>query len=641
MHHLKQLSGAVCLALILFATCILLFAAQGNVTVVQAEQAVTTAVIPLGGFTNDGTAVNEAATSGATPALAIQSTGAVWTALRQASQILVRKFNPDTHTWMQQGGVLNNNAGSNPALGFGGANDNTAWAAWTETIDHNQQVMTARFDGSTWQPTGMLNLPAQAGDQAALATGATVTDARSLPWVAWKSTSGIAVKRAITDSVPVVWESVGDTLVIAAGATAGAPDLVFAGAEKHTPWLAWSESDSNGHFFVFGARAVADNSAPGGLRWQAVGKVADCTQTNCTLNANTQQATQDVQLTAGALVGETTPTPWLVFATTASTTVSEIRVMRLDDGATPSDLSDDRFIPAGAALNTQCLGNAGITSTNGSQPDIFFVGAVPHVAWIETVAGVGQLFVCHLADTRPGQERWDLDTVYAINRSAFAPAAAPMLGGDGNTSYVAWQEGEGQSDVWVAHRYPDGPAWGRNYPPFIRTISWSRNFVGRVYPEDELARAIETLAASTNPLTLTTSCYHVDGWEHIAEIQFKVANEKLTAFSGKYVAAEDNLYVENPDQPGTFLGGVKPGSTTPPIETAIATLYVADMRVRAHGNSSPVLDIDWIISFKEPTMFQDLKQMINIVYDDGKATGFFETGVLSFDYRIYMPVVQR
>lgn len=40
-------------------------------------------------------------------------------------------------------------------------------------------------------------------------------------------------------------------------------------------------------------------------------------------------------------------------------------------------------------------------------------------------------------------------------------------------------------------------------------------------------------------------------------------------------------------------------------------------------------------------MFQDLKQMSNLVYDDGQATSFFETGMLNFDYRVYMPTVQR
>lgn len=640
MQRLQHLLITLFFALLLLCVCVILFATDGNSTGVQAEQAPPDEVVPLGGFTADGAAVNTAATTGTTPALAINAAGDLWTALRQNDQIVVTKFNPTTQRWVQQGSALTND-GSNPALVLDDAT-NRAWVAWLETTNATEQIMTAQFDGSAWQPTGPLTDNNQNGDKAALTIGATVTNAMPMPWAAWAATSGITVKRAITDANGpggISWANVGETVALVAGATA-APDLGFAGAGERTPWVAWSEVDSSNKAFIFAARGVADNSAPGGLRWQPVGKVAGCTQSNCNLNADPQRAAQDVKLATGALPGESTTTPWVVFATATAANGQEIRVMRLDDGATATDPSDDRFIPAGGAVNTQCLSAAGITPSNGSQPDLFFVGAVPHVAWIETKEGWGQLFVCHLGDTRPGQERWDLDTIFPLNRTASATAVAPALSGNGNTPYVAWQEGNGQTKVFVAHRYPDGPAWGSNRPPFIRTISWSRNLVGRVGPEAAISRALEAITSSTNPLTLTTSCDHVSGWEHITEIQFKVANDKLTAFSGKYVAAEDKVYVENPNQPGTFVGGVKPGSSTAPIATTIATLYVANMRVRSHGDSSPALDIDWLISFNEPTMFQDLKQMINIVYDDGKTTGFFETGVLSFDYRAYMPVVK-
>lgn len=641
MHSLKHSIATLILTFVCFALCIMLFARPGVTPVAQAEEAAPADIVPLGGFTGDGSAVNSPGTTGKSPALVINPAGEVWAALQQNDQIVVSKFNPTTKLWAQQGSNLNTNAGRNPALARGGTTGSTLWAAWTEGAGATSQIKTARLEGSSWQPTGALPLHSQDSDKAALATGATVTDAIPMPWVAWGSGSGVVVKRALTDSNGpggIGWESVGTTLTLAS-ATATAPDLGFAGAGNRTPWVAWPEASSDGKAFIFAARGVADSNAPGELVWQPVGKVAGCAQTDCALNADPQQAAQGVKLATGALLGEATTSPWVVFAATTASH-SEIRVMRLDDGAT-ADSSDDRFIAVGGAVNTQCLQAVGITPGEGSQPDIFFVGTVPHVAWIETKAGVGQLFVCHLGDTRPGQARWDLDTNVALNQSTSASAAAPVLSTNGNTPYVAWQEGESQNNIFVAHRYPDGPAWGSNRPPFIRTISWSRNLVGRVYPDEGIARAIDDWVASTNPLTLTTSCDHVNGWEHIREIQFKVANSTLTAFSGKYVAAEDKVYVEDPAHPGTFLGGVKPGSNTSPIATAIATLYVANMRVHAHGNSSPALDIDWSISFNTQTMFQDLKQMINIVYDDGQATGFFETGVLSFDYRIYMPAIQR
>ena len=119
-----------------------------------------------------------------------------------------------------------------------------------------------------------------------------------------------------------------------------------------------------------------------------------------------------------------------------------------------------------------------------------------------------------------------------------------------------------------------------------------------------------------------------------------MANANLTAFLGKYVAASNKVFVENTAQSGVFLGGFQPG-VGQPVETANVTFYVNRIRVRPHGAGSAVLDIDWVMSFKEPLLFQDVKQMINIVYDDGQSTGFFETGLLSFDYRAYLPVVTR
>ncbi len=642
MYHLKLLLLSLLFALLLFVGFMRIFAVDSGALVAHAAAAIASAASPTGGFIADGGAVNAAATNGQSPAVAINGSGDLWTALRQNNQIVVTKFNATLGDWVQQGSSLESIDGSTPTLDFGGPSRNVAWIAWTAHADTGTQIMTARFEESDWQPTG---IAAQSGDSPFLVTGATVTDGLLLPWVAWRSTDGIAVKRAVTDTNDqggIQWEGVGDPLTLTDEAVASQPELAFAGAGSHTPWLAWLETGADGNSSVLSARATIDESAPGGLQWKPVGTMAGCVRAACHLNADIHQMVQHVSLASGALPGETIAKPWIVFDTATADNQHEIRAMRLDDGGTPADPSDDRFIPAGAAINSQCLGDARIgNSTNGGQPDIFFVGTVPHVAWIETQGDIGQLFVCHLADNRSGQERWDLDTIFPINRTGLASAAAPVLATDGNTPYIAWQEGSSQSNVFVAHRYPDGPAWGSNRPPFIRTISWSRNFVGLVGAEAEIAQAVEAISASTNPLTLTTSCDHVGGWDHIQEIQFKVANESLTAFSGKYIAAENKVYVEDPEQPGTLLGGLRPGSNVAPLETAIATLYVADMRVRSHGPNSPALDIDWIISFKEATMFQDLRQMINIVYDDGHETGFFETGLLSFDYRIYLPTVAK
>ncbi|HMN31612.1 MAG TPA: hypothetical protein PKE45_25920, partial [Caldilineaceae bacterium] len=331
---------------------------------------------------------------------------------------------------------------------------------------------------------------------------------------------------------------------------------------------------------------------------------------------------------------DSVPIPWVVFAEETAG-ASAIRVLKLDIGIA-ADASDDRFIPVGNNINSQCLGRAGQSGQGGSDPDIFFVGHVIHVAWVEQQNGVGKLFVCHLADARPGQERWDLDSDYPINRQVGAPASSASLSSNGDTPYLAWQEGSAASNVYVAHRYPAEPAWGRNYPPFIRTISWSREvLVTDLNVTGAIDQAIREMV--TKEFVLTTSCYHAEGWEHIQEIQFKIANDELTAFLGKYVAAEDKLYVANAD--GEFTApGFTPGSGQQYV-TDNVILNTAKTLPRSHGDHSPVLDIDWVMSFRTPTKNQDLLQQINIVYDDGRETGFFQTGLLSFDYRVYMPNV--
>jgi hypothetical protein len=281
-----------------------------------------------------------------------------------------------------------------------------------------------------------------------------------------------------------------------------------------------------------------------------------------------------------------------------------------------------------------------LSGLGGSQPDIYFVGNVPHVAWVEQQAEGAALYVCHLGDARSGQERWDLNNYYPINRSMRTTAMAPSLGSDGATPFVAWQEKGVSSNVFVAYRSPATPAWGSNRPPYIRTISWSRDLRQAVFSTEALERALQP-AASTRPLTLTTSCDHVHGWKHIQEIQFKIANSQLTAFLGRYVTAEDKVYVADPTRPGVFIGGVKPGANVVPLDTIHATLHVNRMRVQQRDTASPAVDIDWIVSFKDTTMFLDLRQSINILYDNGQSTGFFETGLLSFDYRVYLPDVAR
>lgn len=417
---------------------------------------------------------------------------------------------------------------------------------------------------------------------------------------------------------------------------AHAPDLAFSGSGNQTPWLVWSEVDDAGDSQVYAARGVEDAQAAGGLRWQLVGQQSNCLDSpnaaNCQLNFVPSVNATAIRIASGQLLGETIATPWVVFTEEDAGRRAVLRVLRLDLAGTPDDPSDNRFISAGDTVNEQCLGRGDRIAQAASDPDLVFVGSVPHVAWIDDSRA---LFVCHLADVRPGQERWDLDTLYPLNYNQLAAAAAPNLSTDGHTPFIAWQEQSQNSNVYVAHRYPSGPAWGSNRPPYIRTISWSRDYVGRSV-EAALAGAIDEMI--TRDFTLTTSCDHVNGWEEIREIQFQIANDEMTAFAGRYVQAEDRFYVL--DGTGEWQGPYQAG-VDDVLATPFVLLNLPQMRMRTHGPASPVVDIDWVMSFRSATMLQDFKQALNSVYENGEQTGFFATGEVSMDYRVYATWVQQ
>jgi hypothetical protein len=161
------------------------------------------------------------------------------------------------------------------------------------------------------------------------------------------------------------------------------------------------------------------------------------------------------------------------------------------------------------------------------------------------------------------------------------------------------------------------------------------------------------------PAEITTSCYHAEGWDNISAIDFKLADATNTIFVGRYVKAENKVYVEDPANPGTFLPPGTPGSGSP-IETANVILDVPHMPQPSVAiSTSSVLDIKWILYFKPPTFNKDYVQSINIRYNSppgtssGAAgelrtpqqviieTGFFRVGALSVGQRVMLPVIRR
>jgi hypothetical protein len=449
----------------------------------------------------------------------------------------------------------------------------------------------------------------------------------------------IVVSRALVDASAqggYRWQSVADTLNFDPARNAQEPDMVFAGVGNVTPWVVWRETNTEGIGHIFAKVAITQS-------WQSVGRQEACgnSEAACTLNLNPEHNAGRPRIAAGTLSNETSATPWVVFAEQAATGVYEIRVLRLDIGA-PTDNTDDRFTPVGGSVNAQCLSQGSFTVQGGGQPDIYFVGHVPHVAWVEGLGSGGQLFVCHLADARPGQERWDLDSISPLNRAATSLASAPSLGSDGNTPYVSWQEGITPTNVLVAHRYPAGPAWGNNYPPNVRNISLIDSATAAALPPDLQAASTgddASAQARSMPVAITTVANHVNGWEHVQEIQFKLVNGDQIVFLARYVRSENKVYVQDPDHPGVFLPGVTPGAGAPSIPGRFVTLVTPSMSIVNHGAGSAALDIRWMLIFEDATFLQTYTQAINLLSDDGQSTGFFTVGDLFVGHQSFLPTL--
>lgn len=608
--------------------------------------------LPIGGFVADDNAVGDPVQNVVSPSLAIQ-VGQVepWVATVQNNRIVVNRFLTATATWQQVDGILNRasaNAAGDPALAFAGAGRTTPWVAWRETVDGLDLINASFFNGSSWNLTAVLNRnTAQNAAYPVLAAGALTSGATPLPWVAWaeRDVTGvpqIVVSRAEADtSAPAGfrWQAVEDSLNIDAQRNGVRPDLTFAGEGETVPWVVWTENGADRASRVFAKRLV-------GNTWQSVGRQENCgsDEVACALNANAQQDAQMAHMAAGVLANESITSPWIVFAESA-TGGAEIRVMRLDVG-NAADLNDDRFVPVGGAVNTQCLSRAGTSGQGGAMPDIAFVGNVPHVTWVETQSSQSLLYVCHLADARAGLERWDLDSITAINRTD-GNAAAPSLAANGATPYIAWQESNTPSAVYVAHRYPAGLAWGANFPPALNVIASARLTAAEVSAiAPELGDALGVQSAATGvtflrspSVNLTTAAYHANGATNIEEIWLQLRDETQAAFLARYVVAENKVYVQDPDQPGIFLPAVTPGTGAPNLFTRFVTLEVPKLQVISHGAGSPTLEVQWPLIFEDAAFFHSYDQAIKVVYNGGQTTDFFKVGTVFVGSGVYLPII--
>jgi hypothetical protein len=285
---------------------------------------------------------------------------------------------------------------------------------------------------------------------------------------------------------------------------------------------------------------------------------------------------------------------------------------------------------------------AAVTSGgNALTPDIYFVGNVPHIAWVEARSGLATLYVCHLADGRAGLERWDLDTLDGVNRTA-AAAAAPSLAANATTPYVAWQEALTNTAVFVARRAPAGSAWGANFPARLTGIAGAPALTPAAI---DAATAAAPLVRSLS-VPLVTAAYHVNGAANIEEVQLQLLARDATTTTvpvlyARYVVSTNLLYLQDPERPGVFFPPATPGASSSNLNTPFVTLEPRKVLITNHGAPSAALDVTWSLIFEDATFFNTYTQAINIVYDGGQATGFFQVGTVYVGHQRYLPVVAR
>jgi len=676
---MKRLSPRFALLLV-----VPVFVVLSAVAGLAAPSAIPTVV---GGFQRHDTAVSPSSSVATEPSLVVDAAVGAngvpvpWVAYvrnpigTNLHQAFVRSFNAATNQWVTRGAATNNGilnrdnlaeaehpslALAGPVISGQGTQPFVTWYEPVVNLGNRKNIFASKLvndGGEKWQPVGATgpgrSIPSlnfnvtEDAENPSMGGGSTQAGAANFnPWVAWQENSSAAqasqifVSRGEADAgangglrfvlTGKLIGGAGPSLNVDTARDGVEPDFTFGGPDFTVPWVVWYEEGGGRAARVFASKAVADGTAEGGFRWD-VQPACGGNERTCALNRNTDRDAEDPKIAFGSLPGQdpTKPTPWVTWEEFDGLS-TKVFVSKFDG---------TRWVPVGGALNVFSFNNA-------HDPDLVFVGNVPHVAFIETIGGADVLIVKHLGDARAGRERWDLDSdpFRGLNTFFLNTSDVPSLAASPTTPYVAWQEDArfgNTTDVFEARRLPEGPAWGSNRPPFIRVISGSLNMNAQKQLPLGSADAITDVIGMT---AITSSCDHVNGWNGLAEVQVILSDEMGTYFRGRYVAAEDKVYLEDPDNPGTWLGGTLIG-TGNPIETRYTTLYVDRMTKTSHGPESAALDIEWVIGFKRPLLGKTLVQSLNLVEntDNGpQESGPFQVGSLNVAVeRLSLPLISK
>lgn len=188
------------------------------------------------------------------------------------------------------------------------------------------------------------------------------------------------------------------------------PDIAFTGPNDTIAWVLWYEKDDShtglrNNEQVFAAKLVADSSADGGFRWQAVGggtagppvqiNPLDTSGPNgfgacassiaaedaCSQNAVPAHDAEDPRVAAGTLTPGSPTVPWAVWSEDLGSGNHGIFVSRLVGG------THFELFNGGAPISD--------THHDASVPDITFFGNTSYVSWLEKRGSNLRGFVGH------------------------------------------------------------------------------------------------------------------------------------------------------------------------------------------------------------------------------------------------------
>ena len=617
-----------------------------------------------GGFQRDDGSVSDRSSSAGTPSLVLGSLAGdpnklvPWVAFEQhhtsdAQDIFAKTFNAATNQWVlrgadRNGGSLNFDRSveaEHPSIDFAGPLVNgqrtVPWAAWYEPVKAfggKNNIFASKFVKTAseefWQLAGLdrssngagitsLNIHTnQEAENPALAGGSAQAGATTtVPWVAWEEDSAVNGKRQIFVSraqanagatggfqwVPTGKIRLGTdepTINVDPQRDGVEPDITFSGPGNTVPWTVWYEKGGGRPERVFAAKAVADSTAGvvGGFRWDIQ---PDCAgnEVACALNRNAAYDAEDPKIASGTLKTEdsTKPKPWITWVESDGAH-TQVFVSRFN-GTT--------FVPVGGSLNV-------LPQDDTAAPDIFFVGHVPFVSFVETIGSRKVLLVRHLTNVDTGF--WALDTsLHGLNVSRSEPADLPSLGGNGYEPFVAWQEGGQEQAVFEAHRLPAGPAWGNVAP-------------------EVLAPQLGTSQ------TITITGNHVNGSANIKQIDYAVNTLGTYAAETalvRYVAPSDPT---QPASAGTLaLFDPATNQFSPPAqvgadtvqETSAVKLLVAQSAATDSGPDGVAVILTLTIQFKAPATGL-MTQNLRIISRDGSDTGLFQ---IAAPEQVFLPLV--